>query len=111
MAILGKFYAQNETGPMVQMLLDAGASVNSPPSEYHTSALQAAISTYKDEFADRLLDLGADANAHDLRFGTALSAAARHSRVELMKKLVEKGADTTLAGEKYGLVSRLTVFC
>src|SRR5215472_1854805 len=111
MAILGNAYAnKNQMGPMVQILLDAGASVNSPPSEKHTSALQAAIEEHNHAFADRLLDAGADVNAHDPRFGTALSAAARWGRVELMKKLVERGADPTLTGEKYGLVSWLNFF-
>jgi ankyrin repeat protein len=106
MAILGNAYAnKNQIGPMVQILLDAGASVNSPPSEKHTSALQAAIEGLNHAFVDRLLARGADVNAHDPRFGTALSAAARSGRLELMKKLVEKGADPTLTGEKYGLVS------
>ena len=111
MAILGNAYAnKNQMGPMVQILLDAGASVNSPPSKKHTSTLQAAIMEHNHAFVDRLLDAGADVNAHDPRFGTALLAAAFWGSVELMKKLVEKGADPTLAGEKYGLVLWLDCF-
>jgi ankyrin repeat protein len=108
MAVLKNSYAKNATGAMVQTLLDGGANVNSPPSKKHTSALQAAIDSGNFEFVDRLLDLGADVNAHDPRFGTALSAAARWDRVELMKKLVAKGADVTLAGQKWGYISLLS---
>ena len=103
MAILGNSDAnKNQVGPLVQILLDAGAKVDSPPSEKYTSPLQAAIMGLNHAFVDRLLDAGADVNAHDSRFGTALSAAAIWGNVELMKKLVEKGADPTLAGEEYG---------
>ena len=111
MAILGNAYAdKNQMSAMVQILLDAGASVNSPPSKEHTSTLQAAIKGLNHFFVDRLLNAGADVNAHDPRFGTALSAAAFRGSVKLMKKLVEMGADPTLAGEKYGLVSWLNCF-
>jgi len=105
MATLGYCYSnKNNMAPVVNLLLDAGANVNSPPSNTHTSALQAAVEELKHAFVDRLLDLGADVNAHDPRFGTALSSAARWSTVELVRKLVEKGADPTLAGEKSGSV-------
>ncbi len=110
MAILGNFHANNQMGPIVQVLLDAGANVISPPSGKYTSALQAAIDGLNLEFVDRLLDAGADVNAHDPRFGTSLSAAACWGRIELIKKLVERGADPTLAGEKYGLVSGVDCF-
>lgn len=105
MAILGYCSGnKNEVAPVVNLLLDAGANVNSPPSNTYTSALQAAIEELNHTFIDRLLNLGADVNAHDPRFGTALSSAARCGRVELVRKLVERGADPTLAGEKFGLV-------
>ena len=107
MAALWNVDSTNETGPMVRILLNAGASVNSPPSEQCTSALQAAIDIREFDLVDRFLNAGADVNAHDSRFGTALSCAAPIGRVDILKKLVEKGADYTLGDGKYGQVSIL----
>ena len=98
------YYKDNQINAVVTALLEAGAKVNSPPSEKYTSALQAAIDNKQLVHADRLLELGADVNAHDPRFGTALTAATRWSREGIMKKLLEKGADPTLAGERFGYV-------
>lgn len=92
----------NLAEPVIQVLLDAGANVNSPPSEKATSALQAAILRLHPGVPDRLLALGADVNAYDPRHGTALEAAARRGDVDMMKKLVARGADITLASEEYG---------
>jgi ankyrin repeat domain-containing protein 50 len=107
MSAVGVSNSRNERYPMVEMLLDAGAHVNSPPSEVHTSALQAAMDGKHFQFVDRFLDADADFNAHDARFGTAFSSAARWGRVDLLKKLFERGADFALGGEKYGQVSNL----
>ena len=108
MAILSNFYASRDisAAPLLELLLDAGASANSPPSEEYTSPLHAAIHNRHYAFALRLLDNGADANAQDPRFGTPLTAASFRGEVELMRKLVEMGADPSLAGQKYGSVSR-----
>jgi ankyrin repeat protein len=89
---------------MVQLLLDAGVSVHSPPSKEHSSVLQATIDREAFGFVDRFIELGVNVNAHDPRFGTALSTAARKGSIDLVKKLVEKGADYTLAGERFGQV-------
>jgi ankyrin repeat protein len=104
MAILGDYHQQraNNVAPMFNFLIGRGANVNSPPSEEHTSALQAAIDQDQDQFVDRLLDAGADINAHDSRFGTALTTAAKWGDISLMKKLLEHDADPHLAGEKFG---------
>lgn len=108
MAILSNFSARqkNYAAPMLELLLEAGASINSPPSDEYTSPLHAAIHNRHYAFAMRVLDNGADVNAHDPRFGTPLTAASFRGQVELMKKLVEMGADPGLAGQKYGSVSR-----
>jgi len=104
MAVLGNSYSsrENQVGAMVQLLLDFGANVNSPPSEKYTSILQSAIEGLNHNFVDRLLEAGADVNAYDCQLGTAISSAARWNRIEIMKKFVEKGADPTLGCERYG---------
>ncbi|KAK3899207.1 ankyrin repeat-containing domain protein, partial [Staphylotrichum tortipilum] len=89
---------------VASLLLDAGAGVNSPPSEKYTSPLHSAIYNQHFGVAQRLIDDGADVNAHDPRFGTALTAAYFHGMVDMMKRLVEMGAEPSLAGRKYGLV-------
>ncbi len=88
MATLGTCNTGNLVAPIFELLLDAGASANSPPSEQYTSPLQAAIHNKHYALALRLLDNGANANAHDPRFATALTAASFRGKVELMKKLV-----------------------
>jgi len=107
MAIMGDYFAHraNSVGPMVNFLLERGAIVNSPPSGEYTSALHASIRQCNSQFVDRLLEAGADVNAHHPRFGTALTAAAFWGHVGVIKALIERGADLTLAGEKYGLVA------
>ncbi len=94
--------AHTKVASLVHILLSAGACVNASPSETQTSALQAAIDNEHDSIINKLLDEGAEVNAHDPRFGTALSAVARRGKVALMKTLVGKGADLSLGGEKYG---------
>jgi ankyrin repeat protein len=109
MAILGDFHAtrSNLVAPMANFLLERGANVNSPPSEKYTSTLQAAIDNRNYQFIDPLLDAGADVNANDPRFGTALTTAAAGGKIDLLKKLLERGADPHLSGEKFGLVELL----
>lgn len=103
MATLGDLHTahSNLVAPMANFLLERGASVNSPPSEQYTSALQAAIH-HDYQFIDPLLDACADVNAHDPQFGTALTTAAASGKIDLMKKLLERGADPHLSGEKFG---------
>jgi len=92
---------------MVTLLLERGANVNLPPSEKYTSALQAAINMSNTQFIDTLLDAGADINANDPRFGTALTAAAIFRSPLHLSKLLARGADPHLSGGKYGLVEFL----
>jgi len=96
------YSGQNQAVPVVQMLLDAGADVNCGPSEKEASPLQAAISNLHHGFVDTLLERGANVNAYDPRHLTALAAAARRGEVDMMKKLIARGADTSLASDAYG---------
>lgn len=109
MAILSNTYAARSyiVAPMANFLLERGANVNSPPSETHTSALQAAIDGANYQFIDLILDAGADVNAHDPRFGTALTTAAADDETDIIKKLLELGVDPHLSSEKSGLVQLL----
>jgi ankyrin repeat protein len=106
MAVLGRYpyTGENWLAPMGNFLLDRGANVDSPPSEVYTSALHAAIRNDHGTIIDRLLGAGADVNAYDPRFETALSATAARNNVDLMKKLFERGANPSLASEKDGQV-------
>jgi ankyrin repeat protein len=107
MAALGyRGRLEDGLGPMIDLLLDAGTSPNSPPSEEYTSLLHAAIRKGKLDLARKLLDKGADANAHDARFGTPLTAASSVGDVTLMKRLIGMGADPSLAGNEHGSVAR-----
>jgi ankyrin repeat protein len=82
--------------------MERGANVNLPPTERYTSTLQAAIAGGNTEYIDLLLDAGADINAHDPRFGTALTAAADYPIPDYVEKLLARGADPSLVGGKYG---------
>ncbi|KAK6523910.1 hypothetical protein TWF281_001875 [Arthrobotrys megalospora] len=96
-------YQENSIIPIVKLLLDRGASVNSSPCEESASALQLAIRKGYDELIDAFLEKGADVNAHDPRWGTALIAAARRTTgIPMMEKLLARGADVTLSGLEYG---------
>ena len=97
----------NQLRVMIQILLDAGANINAPASQIYTSVLQAAAKESNLEVAKLLLARGADINARDPRFGTALSTAARRGMVDLMKELVRSGADIDLGCEEYGLVKKV----
>ncbi|KAK4442332.1 ankyrin repeat-containing domain protein [Podospora aff. communis PSN243] len=84
---------------IADMLLDAGAEVNSGPSLAGTSPLQLAISNLHRASVYKLLDQGADVNAHDPRHPTALAAAVVLGDVDLMKRLVALGADLALCSD------------
>jgi ankyrin repeat protein len=92
----------NLVAPTLAILLSRGANVNLPPSEKYSSVLQAAISLRHVHLIDTLLDAGADVNANDPRFGTALTEAARMEDTVWAKKLLERGADPVLSGGSLG---------
>ncbi|KAJ6527979.1 ankyrin repeat-containing domain protein [Mycena vulgaris] len=100
---------------VVQLLLDNGADVNAPGGELG-SALQAACSEGATDVVRLLLSYDADVNGPDLRgensnaqggrFGTALQAAAfcepNSKALDLVRLLLESGADVNAQGGKYG---------
>ena len=62
MAILGQSHYPeiSQVDPIVRLLLGAGANVNSPPSEIHSSALAAAIFNHNISCVGELLADGAN---------------------------------------------------
>ncbi|CAG9975139.1 unnamed protein product [Clonostachys byssicola] len=79
---------------MIDLLLDAGANVNSPAAEFKgATALQIAAATGQIGLARRLIALGADIDAPGANFGgrTALQAAAERGRLDMVQFLLECG--------------------
>jgi ankyrin repeat protein len=97
---------------MADLLLSQGANATSPgPSRTHVSPLQAVIAGESIvNIVDRLLDMGADVNAHDAKHGTALTAAANRNPTIFVQRLLAHGADWRLAGAKSGYVYILYYF-
>ncbi|KAI1266477.1 hypothetical protein F5Y18DRAFT_359147 [Xylariaceae sp. FL1019] len=85
--------AYDGTIDIVKMLLDAGANVNSPDGY----ALQAAAAQGHYVVVEELLRRHADVDAlttrEDFTAGTALQAACEASRVDIVRLLLEHGAD------------------
>lgn len=87
---------------IVELLLEYGADINSPPAEeFGATALQfAAIGGYLG-IALLLLEKGADVNAPPAKIGgrTALEGAAEHGRIDMVQLLINAGADISEAGQ------------
>ena len=114
---------------VVQLLLDNGADANAQSGEYGT-ALQAAAAAYDSsvEVVQLLLDRGADINAQGGKFGTALQATAAvykseyvifepdkgvgafNRRAEIIRLLLDKGADVNIQGGEYGTALRAAAY-
>ena len=79
-----------------ELLIDAGAEVNTPPTEESPmTALQYAIDVREEELIDILLGAGADVHAPAFwkNGKTALQAACNDGNLELVKSLVARGVD------------------
>ncbi|KAF5007192.1 hypothetical protein FDECE_6454, partial [Fusarium decemcellulare] len=83
--------------PLIQLLLQKGADVNSPPPGFvgGMTALQEAVVTGEEDVVDCLLEAGADINAPPWRHGgrTAFQAAAECGHTHLVELLVKAGAN------------------
>ena len=77
---------------VAQVLLDAGADVNSDRQSEGTP-LHAAARTGRCEVIDLLIRFGADVNAGNSFVGTPLHAAAKAGKTEAIELLLTKGAD------------------
>ena len=84
------------------MLEQAGITVD----KFGGEAFRAAVSEGNTKLARLLLEKGADINYHkpDMVFpnaSTAVTEAARHKNLPMVRWLIEQGADITIA-DKYG---------
>ncbi len=86
----------------IQVLEQAGITVD----KFGGEAFRAAVSEGNTKLARLLLEKGADINYHkpDMVFpnaSTAVTEAARHKNLPMVRWLIEQGADITIA-DKYG---------
>ena len=86
----------------IPVLEQAGITVN----KFGGEAFRAAVSEGNTKLAQLLLEKGADINYHkpDMVFpnaSTAVTEAARHKNLPMVRWLIEQGADITIA-DKYG---------
>lgn len=84
----------------VNLLIDAGLSVNAADPVRHVTALHNAAAQGHARIVQRLLELGADVNARDWWGVTPLIAAAGAGQVAIVSLLVQKGADVNVVPEK-----------
>lgn len=91
--------AMNGHDKVLQVLLKAGADVNTPHSRVQATPLQYAATGGHIEAARALLDAKANVNAKDSEGRTPLAWAATSARTAMAKLLLERGADASLAAE------------
>jgi ankyrin repeat protein len=81
-----------------EMLLSDPSRLNRPDtysldSRAEVTPLNAAIAAHQEEISNYLFQAGADVNARDNHWGTALHTAVKTQQPDLVKVLLEKGAD------------------
>lgn len=79
--------------PVIRMLLDAGADPNAIVSEFYGVALSMAIRMKSIHAAELLIQRGADVNSWDGSQYSPLQAAAEIGSLDLVKRLLNAGAD------------------
>ena len=84
--------AKQGNGPLVKILIDAGADVNAKDNTGNTSFTY-AIREGSAEIARILIDAGADVNAKNNVGYTALLYAAMNGYTKIVQLLLDKGAD------------------
>lgn len=85
---------------MIRLLLDLGADPNSISSIGMTPLHCAVRGFFTEETARILLQYGADPNIRDHRNMSPLHAAAEKGEVDIMKMLIEAGADCYMRDKK-----------
>lgn len=90
----------DQSGGLVQLLLDRGADVNAQVEG--DNALYAAAAIGQRGIVQLLLDQGADVNAGGGEHGCALSAAVMGKREGIVRLLLGRGADVNAQGGFFG---------
>lgn len=86
-------YIEKNKSEIFDLFLEAGIDVNST-DDLGTPMLNIAVRNDNEEFAKRLIELGADINAVSIDRGyTAVMDAVWRGNLELTKLLISKGAD------------------
>ncbi|KAJ7487066.1 ankyrin repeat domain-containing protein [Mycena latifolia] len=86
---------------LVQLLIDAGAEINSQDDLYG-HPLNAACKNGHESVVQLLIEKGADVNALGGRYGNALQAASIEGHAAVVQLLIQKGADVNAQGGDYG---------
>ncbi|KAJ7434230.1 ankyrin repeat domain-containing protein [Mycena latifolia] len=86
---------------LVQLLIDAGAKINSQ-DDYYGHPLAAASWNGHDSVVQLLIENGVDLNGQGTRFGNALQTASIHGHESVAQLLIMKGADVNAQGGIYG---------
>jgi ankyrin repeat protein len=87
--------------PVIQLLLDEGADVNTEDEDYG-NALQVASAKGYEQVVEMLLNRGADVNVQGGYFGNALQAASARDHEQVVEMLLDRGADVNAQGGYYG---------
>ena len=93
---------------MVQILLDAGADVNTQGG-FFSNALQAASVRGHYQVVQILLDAGADVNTQGGFYSNA-QAASVQGHYQVVQMLLQKGADVNAQGGEYGNALEAALF-
>ncbi|KAL7801825.1 hypothetical protein V8C43DRAFT_324724 [Trichoderma afarasin] len=91
---------------IVQMMLDAGADVDTQGESFGTP-LQVAAYHGHGEIVQMLLDNGASMSLHASRTNTALCEASGRGHGEIVKMLLDSGADVNMRGKVGGTPLRV----
>ncbi|KAJ7483613.1 ankyrin repeat domain-containing protein [Mycena latifolia] len=86
---------------LVQLLIDAGAKINSQ-DDYYGHPLAAASQNGHELVVQLLIEKGADVNAQEGVDGNALQAASVHGHEAVVWLLIKKGADVNAPGGHFG---------
>lgn len=87
---------------IVQLLLDKGANVNQPANQYDWTPLMIASQKGNDEIVKILLAAGANPNQMEKDGETALGHAISRNKINIVKLLLDKGANVNLVNPANG---------
>ncbi|KAI8675457.1 hypothetical protein NCS57_00446900 [Fusarium keratoplasticum] len=95
--------AYNGRADLVGLLLANGADVNCHQGLFKSPLMAAASGQGSSETATLLLDAGADINICSFNYGSALQYAAYMNHQDMVKLLIDRGADPNLEGGFLGI--------